>query len=66
MGGWKPGTNLDVNLRIQNCKCPDKNCKGATWSLNDGAARLARHSGHAHYKCDKCETRWSVAVGQAA
>jgi hypothetical protein len=60
-----PGDPMDKSvIIIVQTRCPTPNCKGRTFSLNDGAARMAGYMGREHYKCDICHSRWSIPVPQ--
>jgi hypothetical protein len=49
-------------MTAHKIKCFETRCGGTPFALNDGPAGMAEYFGRAHYKCDKCGTRWSVDV----
>lgn len=51
-------------VKIVQTRCPTQGCRGITFSLNDGAARMAAHMGREHYQCDTCHVRWTIPVPQ--
>jgi hypothetical protein len=48
------------DITADSVRCPL--CKGNLIRMQDGAGRLAEHSGRIDLKCDKCLTRWSVPI----
>lgn len=48
-------------MAAHKIKCFEATCRGTTFAVNDGPARIAeQHFGRLHYICDKCGARWSV------
>ena len=43
-------------------ECPDPDCDGITFAVNDGAAHMGAALGRLHVQCEACGSRWALEV----